>query len=1130
MSTENEQLQPTAAATGPRALDDAVAPIIDESASNGQAQPPAVPIKRPIVAAIGASAGGVEAIRTFFQALPADLGIAFVVVMHLAPEYPSELAAILGTYTNMPATQVTDAVHLEANQIYVIPPNRSLLVTDSTLATLPFTEPRGQRAPIDLFFRSLAEAHGDGFALIFSGSGSDGSVGLKSVKENGGLVLVQEPTEATFDGMPRSAIATGLADLVLPVRQLAARMADLVHSKTQLQAVLASTDTEALAEDDELTLRRILTQVQARTGSDFSQYKRLTLLRRLGRRMQVNRTAHLRDYLALLRESNTEVQVLFTELLISVTTFFRDPTAFEALRTQVIAPLLAAKSPDLPLRIWVPGCATGEEAYSLAMLLLEEASQRGLRPYFQIFATDLAEEALTTAREGRYSAAIQADVSPERLLRFFTKEGEHYRINKELRDTILFATHNLLKDPPFSRLDLISCRNLLIYLDRSLQEQVFGIFYYALRHDAGRAGYLFLGTSETVTEELFRTLDKRQRIFQLRERERSGLPTLPDLLLTTPSLRLPVTQAPRVPPPQTAATFHRQLLEDLAPPSILVDGAHNVLHLSETAGRYLQHPGGAPTRNLLELVRPELQFELRLALQRALEQDARSLTPFISVHFNGNKHGVMLLVQPQRHLIEQERLALVIFLEGPPDALPAPTTSTTPLALPPDYARQQQLQTELRQTQRRLETMREEYEAANEELRAANEELQSINEEYRSTAEELETSKEELQSINEELYTVNAELKSKLDEISHAHSDLQNFMAATEGGTLFLDRELRINRFTRPVADLINVKTSDRGRPITDFTHRLNYETLERDARYVLESLATVEHQVESSDQRAFIVRLRPYRTVDNLIDGVVITFVDITERRNAEEAAAQARVYAESIVDTVRDALIVLTPDLRVQTASTAFYRHFQMQPAQTEGRHLYELGNGQWDIPELRTLLEEILPANHYFNDYEVTQTFEQLGRRTMLLNARQLDNVQRILLAIEDITARKVAAETLHASERRYRALARATTVLLYRLSADGTQLLEVDAGTTQPQAKATQPVADWLKEYVHPEDWAATYTTLTKTIANQQPCEIEHRVRQAPQGWQLVCTRIVPVHDETGTIIEWIGAATAATEQR
>ncbi len=838
--------------------------------------------KRVIVAAIGASAGGVETLRNFFEALEPDLAIAFVVIMHLSPEHRSEMAAVLGACTTMPVIQVTETVPIEPRHVYVIPPDRQLSITNSELSTLPFAEPRGQRAPIDQFFRSLAHAHGDGFAIVLSGGGSDGAAGLKDIKEQGGLILVQDPKEALFPAMPRSAIATGLANMVLPVRELAARLPNLVQSKQRLQTILGNEGQTNLRESDEVLLQRILAHIQARTGHNFSQYKRLTILRRLGRRMQLSRHDWLGDYLVFLREHPEEAQALFEDLLISVTTFFRDPAAFEALQQQVIPKLFAEKTPDTPIRVWVSGCATGEEAYSLAILLLEEYKRRGMRSHFQIFASDLAEGALAVAREGRYPASIEIDVTPERLRNFFTKENGFYRVNREVRDVVLFATHSLLKDPPFSRLDLISCRNLLIYLDREIQEQVFTVFRYALRPD----GYLFLGSSENAEGTLFRALDKKYRIFQARERQGEYLPRLPDLFLG-PSVVRPTPSRTWMRAEQSAGLLHDKLLEDLAPPSILVDEQHIALHLSETAGHYLLAPKGPLTTDITLLVRPELQSELRTALYRAFERGESSLSPLISVQFNGTAHSVALLVRPQ--LREGKRWALVMFIEGA-------ATKPTEVVVPPDPAwlagtAVQKLQEELRYAQERIHTTREEYEAANEELRAANEELQSINEEYRSTAEELETSKEELQSINEELHTVNSELKNKLDEISHAHSDLQNFMAATEGGTLFLDRALHINRFTPMVADLFNITPTDRGRPITDFTHRLDYSKLEEDAQRVLDTLVPIELEIQSKDGGWYLMRLRPYRTVDNRIDGVVLTLVDITKHRRMQDALRESEV-----------------------------------------------------------------------------------------------------------------------------------------------------------------------------------------------------------------------------------------------
>jgi len=835
--------------------------------------------KRVIVAAIGASAGGIEALRNFFEALPPELDIAFVVIMHLSPEHRSELAALLGAYTTMPVTQVTESIALEPRQVYVIPPDRELVVTNSRLSTRPFEEPRGHRAPIDHFFRSLAHAHGDGFAIILSGGGSDGSAGLKDIKEQGGLILVQDPKEALFEAMPRSAIATGLADIVLPVAELAACLPGLTHSKQQFQALVGEGTQAHLRAGDEALLQQILAHIRARTGHNFSQYKRPTVLRRLGRRMQLNRKDRLGDYLVFLRENPAEAQALFSDFLISVTSFFRDPAAFEALQQSIIPKLIAEKTTDSPIRIWTAGCATGEEAYSLAILLLEAYEQCNMRPDFQIFASDLAEGALAIARDGRYATAIEMDVTPERLRRFFTKETTFYRVNREVRDVVLFATHSLLKDPPFSRLDLISCRNLLIYLDREIQEQVFAIFHSALLPGS----YLFLGSSENAEGEYFHALDKKYRIFQAQARKREVPLHLPDLLLgPSTSQPRPSRVGSRI--EQSAGALHSKLLEELAPPSILVDEQRNARHLSTTAGRYLLLPSGPFTNDITQLVRPELQAELRTALYRAFEREETTLSPLIAVQFNDTTHQVALLVQPQRRA--KERQMLVMFIEGAEVKLPE--TITLP-ANTIDSAIVQKLQEELRHAQESTHAMHEEYEAANEKLRAANEELQSTNEEYHSTAEELETSKEELQSINEELHTVNSELKHKLDEISHAHSDLQNFMAATEGGTLFLDRALHINRFTPIVADLFNITPTDRGRSITDFTHRLDYANLEKDAQQVLDTLIPIERESQSTDGRRYLMRLRPYRTIDNRIDGVVLTLVDITERRQTAEALRES-------------------------------------------------------------------------------------------------------------------------------------------------------------------------------------------------------------------------------------------------
>jgi len=836
---------------------------VAEQADNGSNGKP------PVIVAIGASAGGVQALQNFFAVVPENTGATFIVVVHLDPQRRSELSAIVAARTSMPVVQVETSARLEANHVYVIPPDRRLQVVDHELRATEFEEPRGQRLPIDFLFRSVAERLGDGFAVILSGAGSDGTLGVRAVKEAGGIILVQDPNEADYASMPRSAIETGVVDFVLPVRDLAKRLSDLIRIKEMVWP-------PEMGDFDEDMLRRILAHIRVRTGHDFSKYKRSTVVRRIARRMQVNRTDVLNDYYEIIRDNPDEVRALLSDLLISVTNFFRDREAFEAF-AKLLPDIFKSKGPDQPIRVWVAGCATGEEAYSVGMLLLEEAMLHVVRPHIQVFGTDLDVSALAAAREGRYQVAIEADVGEQRLRRFFSREGGYYRVRQELRDIILFALHDLLKDPPFSHIDLVSCRNVLIYLDRELQEQVCSTFHYALNP----GGYLFLGAAETAENPagLFRTINRHARTYQSTLAHGTKRELLPRLLgsvrIREQMLPLPQSVTPTAALSEAAA--HRHAIEQIAPASILVDEANRVLHLSDSAGRYLMPSGGPLTADITELVRPELRFEVRSCLHRAFDQRRPTLSLPVRVSMNGERHPVQVQVKPIEETGEWRR-AVILFIEG--EAVNGTVSNeqyTTDEAV-------RRLKEELELTQQRLRTMREESDAANEELRASNEELQSINEEYRSTSEELETSKEELQSINEELQTVNSELKLKLELISRANSDLQNLLAATDFGTLFLDSGLNIKRFTDPVRDLFSVTTSDEGRPITDFAHQLEYDDLVKDARTVIDQLIPLRREIHSRKGRWYDLRMRPYRTVDDKIDGVVITFVDITERKLMEE------------------------------------------------------------------------------------------------------------------------------------------------------------------------------------------------------------------------------------------------------
>lgn len=1041
----------------------------------------------PTVVGIGASAGGLGALKTFFAHLGDGGGMAFVIVMHLSPEHESHLADILQPHVKMPVQQVTQTMPLEANHVYVIPPNSNLSTIDTHLRLTKLEERRGERAPIDHFFGTLARVHdGHCIGIVLSGTGSDGTLGIKEIKERSGLVVVQDPNEAEFDGMPQSAIATGLVDLVLPLAEMPEAIERFARTHPR---VSIPQDDEDVEEQTQSLLQKVLAQVKAGTGRDFNQYKPSTILRRIQRRMQLRFTEEMQDYLDLLREDPSEVRDLADDFLITVTSFFRDDEVFRHLEDEIIPSLFEGKGPDDTLRVWSVGCATGEEAYSIAMLLLEAAARTTNAPHLQVFASDLHESSLARGREGIYPGDIEAVVSQERLARFFRKENEGYRIRPILREMVVFTPHNLLGDPPFSRLDLIACRNLMIYLQRGIQQEVIELFHYALKPD----GVLVLGTSETVdSSELFRVENKSYCIYRKRNVPAPGLrlPVFP----VVPSRRPGSGKTPdaRSAEPIAYGTLHQRLVETLAPPSMLVSPDQKVVHLSERAGRYLVHQGGDFTASVINLVREELSIELSSALQAAVDRGVVTRSKPILVQLEGRSRPVVLHVKPSTQPSHQG-YSLVIFEEwDEPEAASEEVPGTTSAMQGNGHSVEPG--TDLDRTRQRLRSVIQEYETSQEEMRASNEELQSANEELRSTLEELETSKEELQGMNEELQSVNQENRHRVAELDKLTADLQNLMAATEIATLFLDCDLCILRFTPKVGELFNIRLTDRGRPLSDITHRLGYPELEPDAKHALEHLEPVDREVQDDSGRTYLTRVLPYRSVHDKIEGVVVTFVDITQRIAAELARRESEERFGALIDA--SAQMVWTTDTEGQFADDSpTWRDFTGQTfEQSKGRGwltaIHPDDRGAAEAGWQQALEEGLLFKHNFRIRHAASETYRWTTARAVPL--RTADGTVRGWVGMNiDVSELKGAEESLRKANealeervRQVRELARRLTMteqeerrrisqilhddlqqLLYavRMKMTGIEA-RLDADESSAVRKAMHEVGSWLEKAI------------------------------------------------------------------
>jgi len=835
---------------------------------------PASQEKFPIVG-IGASAGGLEALEVFFSAMPPDSNMAFVLVTHLDPTHTSILPELIQKKTKMQVKQITDNMHIKPNRVYIIPPNKELAILNSTLQLMEMSRSRGHNLPIDSFFRSLAQDQSSrAIGIILSGTGTDGTLGIRAIKGETGLVMVQTSDSAKYDGMPKSVIETGLADFVLEPSKMPEQLILYAKQATSRLGI----ETKHPKDLTENGLQKIYILLRSHKKHDFSQYKKNTICRRIERRMHIHQISDIADYVHFLQVSESEVTVLFKELLINVTNFFRDPDAFAVLKNKYIPDLLKDKPVDYSVRVWVPGCSSGEEPYSIAILLLECMAAMNRHFSIQIFGTDIDEDAIALARGGKYPDSISADVSPERLNKFFTKEENHYRINKTVRDLVVFASQNIIKDPPFTKLDLISCRNLLIYFGPELQRKLLPLFHYSLKKEA----LLFLGSSETIgpNTDLFTTLDKKWKIFRPKSAHNVVYPRMA-FTVPHPAAELSMQETDRFhgkhEDVDTQKLLKAMLSQSDLPPCVIIDDRAEIIFIHGKTGYFLEPAEGETSTNILEMARPGLRSGLKMALDKIAIEREEVLLKDLKIKNNGSSVTVNLTVRPLS-IMQTGRRGLIIVIFNEIDYQEGKKKAQTERVkrLTKD-AEKVRLEDELQYTRESLQATIEELETANEELKSTNEELQSTNEELQSTNEEMETSKEELQSLNEEAGTVNSELQRRIEELSRSNDDIKNFLDSTKIAIIFLDIDLCVRLFTPSVTSFIPLIASDIGRPIKHFAHTLPGVKLDQYAKGVLLDLAVQEIDVKDASGNYYRMRVRPYRTLNNVIDGVVITFDDIT-------------------------------------------------------------------------------------------------------------------------------------------------------------------------------------------------------------------------------------------------------------
>jgi two-component system CheB/CheR fusion protein len=961
------------------------------------------PASFPVVG-VGASAGGLEAFSALLLGLPEDTGMAFVLIQHLAPAHTSALPDLLRRATLMPVMEIKDGLRITANHVYVIPPNANVGIQHGRLYLQPREAEAGRYLPIDYFLKSLAHEQGDNaIGIILSGTASDGVLGLKEIKAAGGITFAQDEESAEYNGMPHSAIAAGVVDFVMPPAQIAAQLVYL-----RQHPYLANKNAGAISEEqgeagDELS--KIFSLLRQQTGNDFTYYKPSTIQRRIKRRMALHKLDQLEDYIRLLQRTPAEVDALFHDILIHVTGFFRDPEVFEVLQQQVFPELMAGRAPGVPIRIWVPGCSSGEEVYSLVICLLEFLGERINFTPIQVFGTDLDDQAIDYARQGIFPESIVQSVSPERLRLFFLKVEQGYQINRQVRDRCVFSRHNVLSDPAFSKMDLISCRNLLIYLGPVLQKKVLQILHYALNPQ----GILVLGASETIGRyaDLFALADKKQKIYV---KKTALLATEPQLIARDKQPAMQELNQVKW-PPQSWTTMDlqrevdRMLLRKFAPPGVVVDEDLTILQFRGQTGAFLEPAPGEASLKLLKMARNGLAMELANMTRDALRSNNSVRRTAIKVYSSTGSRYITLEVDPVRVSPSIGQYLLVTFQEKAPPAPLAVEMAHPGPATGEESTELLQLRQELIASKEYLQSTIEQQEVTNEELTSANEEIQASNEELQSINEELETAKEELQSTNEELVTINNELEVRNNELEQLNNDLGNLLGGMATAIIMVDKGLRIRRYTTEAEQLLNLQPASTGQPITQTNLSVVIPDFERRLHQVIDNMISQELELQDVDAHWYRVRLRPYKTIDNKIDGAVLAFVDIDILKQSLAQAEQARDYAEAIVAALRTPLLILDHNLQVVSASASYYETFHVSPEQTVGNLLYRLGNAQWGIPQLRRLLESCVHDSSGFEEYVVEHDFESIGHRVMTVSGRQIPGVATtppmVLMQIEDIT---------------------------------------------------------------------------------------------------------------------------------